>query len=101
MRYITPPIGNHKIFYRGRRFLVIELIEEEPFEYVTKKLCDYVFYDKLLNAIVAVMRDIGNGAIEVEVQALHASVKSYENMELAVKETPKHAIWAMRDFMGK
>lgn len=101
MRYITPPIGKHKIVYKGRRYLVIELAGEEPFEYVNKQLCDYVFYDKLLDAIVAVMRNLGNGAIEVEVQALHASVKSYENMELAVKETPKHVIWAMRDFMGK
>lgn len=100
-RYITPPIGNHKIVYRGRRFLVIKLIGDEPFEYATKKFCDYVFYDKLLNAIVAFMSDMENGAIEVSVHALNTSTKLYENMDLAIKETPNHVIWAMRDFMEK
>lgn len=100
-RYITPPIGNHKIVYRGRRFLVIKLIGDEPFEYATKKFCDYVFYDKLLNAIVAFISDMENGAIEVSVHALNTSTKLYENMDLAIKETPNHVIWAMRDFMEK
>ena len=100
-RYITPSIGDHKIVYRGRRFLVIKLMGDEPFEYASKKFCDYVFYDKLLNAIVAFMRDTENGAIEVDVHALNTSSKSYQNMDLAIKETPNHVVWAMRDYMGK
>ena len=42
MKYTRSDIGYNTIAYKGRRFWVIELAQDEKFNFVTKELGEYV-----------------------------------------------------------
>ncbi len=44
-RYTLPNLEGHKVAYRGRRFWVIEVDEQHPFDWVKTNLGRYAIYD--------------------------------------------------------
>jgi len=58
--YTPPETNGNAVPYKGKRYWVIEVNEEHPFEWVDSEVADFAVYDKLMgyvNATIIVKED--------------------------------------------
>ena len=68
--YVFPDIGDHEIEYRGRRFMVIKSVGEDPIDFYQGSVdsidlneCDFVLLDGKDCCPIATFKLVGNGQI--------------------------------------
>jgi hypothetical protein len=61
-RYTPPELNGHKVAYRGRRFWIVEVDEDHPFDWVAAESGQYAIYDALFGSTIAyASEDPGGG----------------------------------------
>ena len=60
-RYTRPDIGTNDLAYRGRRYWLVAISPDGTFEFSDISDCDYVLYDRLYGAVIALVNDIDGG----------------------------------------
>ena len=53
MTYISPELAGHNVLYKGKRYWVIEVDAEHPFEWMDSETAHYAVYDKFMRCIIA------------------------------------------------
>jgi hypothetical protein len=61
-----PVLNGHNVAFKGKRFWVIEVDEDHPFEWVTADLAQYVVYDKPIGATIATCSKLPRGKFSCE-----------------------------------
>lgn len=51
--YKPPPLDGHVVPYRGKRYWVIEVDEDHPFEWVSDDVAQWAIFDKLMGYVIA------------------------------------------------
>ena len=60
--YTAPKLCGQKVLWKGRRYWVIEVTPELPFDFVDASLGDAVLYDGLYDAMIAIARSMPDGS---------------------------------------
>ena len=66
-RYNAPKLDGQKVAYKGKRFWVIEIEENQKFEWVDRDLGEYAVYDKALEAVIAIAWRNASGGFKMTV----------------------------------
>ncbi len=62
--YSNPKLNGQRVLWKGRRYWVIEVTPELPYDFVNSKLGDAVLYDGLYDAIAATATKLTDGTYE-------------------------------------
>ena len=83
--YTFPDFTNHKVVYNGRRYKVIEFLNDSPVEYSSKSDGDYLMWDGLYNGHVALIHCMPDGSFHCELNSHVAIENEYPTIRDAVK----------------
>ena len=53
LRYKPPELSGHNVAFKGRRYWIIEVDEDHPFDWVSTDLGKFAVYDKELSTTIA------------------------------------------------
>jgi hypothetical protein len=87
--YTFPDFTQHKVVYNGRRYKVIEFLNDSPVEYHSRDDCDYLMWDGLYNGHVAEIHRNPDGSFHCELNAHVALDYDYPTVRDAVKGLAK------------
>src|SRR3954449_4727747 len=65
-RYKPPELTGHKVAFKGRRWWIIEVDEEHPFDWVTSELGSFAIYDKAEGSVVGCASRAERGTYECQ-----------------------------------
>ena len=68
--YFKPALTGQRVLWKGRRYYVIEITPELPFDFVDSSLGDAVLYDGVYDAIAATARKQTDGTFECTLNAM-------------------------------
>ena len=84
-KYTFPNFGDHAVVYNGRRYKVVEFLNDSPIESFSKSDGDYLMWDGLYDGHIAMIRRMSDGAFHCELNA-HVSLEyDYPTIQEAVK----------------
>ena len=66
MQYTPPELDGHNVPYKGKRYWVIEVDSEHPFEWVDSKVANYAVYDKSMGYVIATVQGRKDGKFWVQ-----------------------------------
>jgi hypothetical protein len=72
--YLSPSLDGHLVPYKGKRFLVIQIDKDRPFDFVTKELADFTIFDKKFGVVIANISKIARGRLLVSLMS-HVSLE--------------------------
>ncbi len=56
MVYLPPEINGHNVPYKGKRYWVIEVDADHPFEWVDSETANFAVYDKSMRYVIATVQ---------------------------------------------
>jgi hypothetical protein len=65
MLYTAPELNGHSVPYKGKRYWVIEVDSEHPFEWVDYSIANYAVYDKAIGYVIATIQNYEDGSVFV------------------------------------
>jgi hypothetical protein len=84
-KYTVPNFGDHAVVYNGRRYKVVEFLNDSPIENFSNSDCDYLIWAGLYDCHIATIRRTPDGAFNCELNA-HVSLEfDYPTNREAVK----------------
>ena len=66
MTYTPPELCGHNVPYKGKRYWVIEVDAEHPFEWVDAETAHFAAYDKYMRCVVALLTAQEDGSLWVQ-----------------------------------
>ena len=66
MTYTSPEIAGHNVPYKGKRYWVIEVDADHPFEWVDSEVANYAIYDKSMRYVIATIQTQSDGKLWVQ-----------------------------------
>ena len=66
MTYTSPEIAGHNVPYKDKRYWVIEVDAEHPFEWVDSAVANYAVYDKSMRYVIATIKTQSDGKLWVQ-----------------------------------
>lgn len=90
-RYIRPEVGDNNIVYKGRRYWVIQMTGQDSIEGFSKNDCDYLIYDGLFGAIMALIEKQEDGKIKGTLMSHVELSYLFNSLEDAIKKLPVYA----------
>ena len=87
-RYDTPDIGDHKLFYKGRRYWLIKLDGETTFDLCDPNESDYAMYDRFLNCTIALLSTDNHGKVIATLMSHVELTYDYDTLEDAISDVP-------------
>jgi len=79
--FCKPKLNGQRVLWKGRRYWVIEVTPDLPFDFVNSTLGDAVLYDGVYDAVAATAKKLSDGTYEcslishVEILCLASSVR--------------------------
>ncbi len=89
--YIRPKIGDNIAIYKGRRYWVIQMTGHDSIECFSQNDCDYLMYDGLFGAIMALIDKQENGKFKGTFMSHVELSYEFNSMEDAIKKLPIYA----------
>jgi hypothetical protein len=66
MAYTEPELEGHSVPYKGKRFWVIDVDADHPFEWVDAEVGNYAVYDKTMRCVIATIQVDDDGRFWVK-----------------------------------
>ena len=66
MSYTSPELAGHNVPYKGKRYWVIEVDANHPFEWVDSEVANYAVYDKSMRYVIASIQAQEDGKFWVQ-----------------------------------
>jgi hypothetical protein len=80
-----PKLNGHKVAYRGRRYWVIEIDDDHPFEYFDASHGEFVIYDRRDAVVIATASRMEGGIYQCRLNS-HVEIScEAQNIKDAVK----------------
>jgi hypothetical protein len=86
--FIQPSVGDLKVVYRSKRFCIIEINENDMYEFNDKSMCDYVFWDGKYGAVSALINTNKNGTFTVTAMTQWGNQMTFKTMKDLALEAP-------------
>ena len=86
--FIQPNVGDLKIVYKSKRFCIIEIKDDEMFEFYDKSMCDYVFWDGKYGAVSATINTTKDGTFTVTAVTQWQNQMTFKTMKELALEAP-------------
>ncbi len=86
--YVRPEIGDNIAIYKGRRYWVIQMTGQDSIEGFSKNDCEYLMYDGLFGAIMALIHKQENGKFKGSLMSHVELWYLFDSMEEAIKKLP-------------
>jgi hypothetical protein len=86
--YSMPNVGDLTVVYRSKRFCIVEIKEDEMFEFYDKSMCDYVFWDGKYGAVSATINTNIDGTLTVTAVTQWGNQMTFKTMKQLALETP-------------
>ena len=83
--YLLPSLDGHNVPYKGKRFWVIEIEKDRPFDFVNKELADFAVFDKKYGNVIANLTKKRRGKVVVSLMSHVALEFSAKNIRDAVR----------------
>ncbi len=68
-RYKPPVLNGHEVAYKGKRYWVVKVTDQNPLDWVEAPDHDLAIYDKLVGYVMAVAKLMADGMLKVTVPA--------------------------------
>jgi hypothetical protein len=86
--FTQPNVGDLTVVYRSKRFCIVEIKEDEMFEFFDKSMCDYVFWDGKYAAVSATISKNDDGTLTVTAMTQWGNQMTFKTMKELALETP-------------
>ena len=86
--YARPNVGDLNVVYKSKRFCIIEIKEDEMFEFYDKSMCDYAFWDGKYAAVSATINTNTDGTFTVTAVTQWENQMTFKTMKELALEAP-------------
>lgn len=86
--FIQPNVGDLKVVYKSKRFCIIEIKDDEMFEFYDKSMCDYAFWDGKYGAVSATINTNKDGTFTVTAVTQWGNQMTFKTMKELALEAP-------------
>ena len=86
--FTQPSVGDMTVVYRSKRFCIVEIKNDEMFEFYDKSMCDYVFWDGKYGAVSATINTNVDGTLTVTAVTQWGDKMTFKTMKELALRTP-------------
>lgn len=91
--YIRPQVADNKVVYKGKRYWLVELTGKESIDGLDSSDGDYLMYDGLYGATLAVIKKLESGKLWGSLMSHVELGYEFDDLPSAIKSLPKLYDW--------